>query len=78
MHNKTIELTNELQDALYEVFEDIANLSNEELYHKIKTARIIAKAIGIDPADFYLETGGFLLDSDSRHPCMLENYLQSE
>jgi hypothetical protein len=75
MNNKTIELTDELQDALYEVFEDIANLTNEELYNKIKTARIIAKAIGIDPADFYLETGGFLLDSDSKHPCMLENYI---
>lgn len=75
MRNKTIELTDELNDALYEVFEDLANLPNDELYHKIKTARIIAKAIGIDPADFYIETGGFLLESDSRHPCMLENYL---
>jgi hypothetical protein len=77
MHNKTIELTDDLKDALFDVYEDLVNLPDDEFKHKLKTARLIAKIIDIDPDDFYIESGGYMLngETNTRHMCE-NNFLE--
>ena len=76
--NKTIVLTTELEDALYEVYEDLANLPDDQLKYKINVARTLAKTIGIDEVDFFYETGGYELHSDSRYKTITKQNLMDE